>query len=83
MTQDIDGLLERIAAIRPILERNARQTEDDRRVVDENIEALKEAGAFKIMVPKRYGGWQQTFARTSTSRAKSRRDAVRRLGSRR
>ena len=58
MTQDIDGLLERIAAIRPILERNARQTEDDRRVVDENIEALKEAGAFKIMVPKRYGGWQ-------------------------
>jgi 3-hydroxy-9,10-secoandrosta-1,3,5(10)-triene-9,17-dione monooxygenase len=58
MTQTIDGLLERIAAIRPILEKNARQTEDDRRVVDENIDALKEAGAFKIMVPKRYGGWQ-------------------------
>jgi 3-hydroxy-9,10-secoandrosta-1,3,5(10)-triene-9,17-dione monooxygenase len=58
VTQTIDGLLERIAAIRPILEKNARQTEDDRRVVDENIAALQEAGAFKIMVPKRYGGWQ-------------------------
>ncbi len=58
MTQSIDGLLERIAAIRPILEKNADRTEEDRRVVDENIAALKEAGAFKIMVPKRYGGWQ-------------------------
>jgi alkylation response protein AidB-like acyl-CoA dehydrogenase len=58
MTQTIDGLLERIAAIRPILEKNASQTESDRRVVDENIAALKEVGAFKIMVPQRYGGWQ-------------------------
>jgi 3-hydroxy-9,10-secoandrosta-1,3,5(10)-triene-9,17-dione monooxygenase len=58
MTQTIDGLLERIAAIRPILEKNAAQTESDRRVVDENIAALKDAGAFKIMVPNRYGGWQ-------------------------
>ncbi len=58
MTQTIDGLLERIAAIRPILEKNAAQTETDRRVVEENIAALKEAGAFKIMVPQRYGGWQ-------------------------
>jgi 3-hydroxy-9,10-secoandrosta-1,3,5(10)-triene-9,17-dione monooxygenase len=58
MTQTIDGLLERIAAIRPILEKNADQTETDRRVVEENITALKDAGAFKIMVPQRYGGWQ-------------------------
>lgn len=58
MTQTIDGLLERIAATRPILEKNANQTENDRRVVEENIAALKETGAFKIMVPKRYGGWE-------------------------
>jgi 3-hydroxy-9,10-secoandrosta-1,3,5(10)-triene-9,17-dione monooxygenase len=58
MTQTIDGLIERIAAMRPILEKNAAQTETDRRVVEENIAALKDAGAFKIMVPKRYGGWQ-------------------------
>lgn len=58
MTQTIDGLIERIAAIRPILEKNAGETERNRRVVDENIAALKDAGAFKIMVPKRYGGWE-------------------------
>ncbi len=58
MTQTIDELLERIAALRPILEKNADQTEADRRVVEENITLLKEAGAFKIMVPARYGGWQ-------------------------
>ena len=58
MTQTIDGLIERIAAIRPILEKNAGETERNRRVVDENIAALKDAGAFKIMVPTRYGGWQ-------------------------
>jgi 3-hydroxy-9,10-secoandrosta-1,3,5(10)-triene-9,17-dione monooxygenase len=58
MTQTIDGLLERIAALRPILEKNADQTEADRRVVEENITLLKEAGAFKVMVPARYGGWQ-------------------------
>jgi 3-hydroxy-9,10-secoandrosta-1,3,5(10)-triene-9,17-dione monooxygenase len=58
MTQTIDGLLQRIAALRPTLEKNADQTETDRRVVEENITLLKEAGAFKIMVPARYGGWQ-------------------------
>lgn len=58
MTATAEGLLDRIAAIRPILEKNAGQTEADRRVVEENITLLKDAGAFKIMVPKRYGGWQ-------------------------
>jgi 3-hydroxy-9,10-secoandrosta-1,3,5(10)-triene-9,17-dione monooxygenase len=61
MTQTIDGLLERIAALRPTPETNADQTEADRRVVEENITLLKEAGAFKIMVPARYGGWQMSY----------------------
>lgn len=61
MTQTIDGLLERIAAVRPILEKNAAQTEADRRVVEENITALRDAGTFKIMVPKRYGGWEASI----------------------
>ena len=39
MTQTIDGLIERIAALRPTLEKNAAQTESDRRVVEENITA--------------------------------------------
>ena len=61
MTQTVDGLIERIAAVRPILEKNAAQTEADRRVVEENITALRDAGAFKIMVPKRYGGLETSI----------------------
>ena len=58
MTQTADGLIDRIAALRPMLEANADQTETDRRVVEENITALAAAGAFKVTVPKRYGGYE-------------------------
>ena len=60
-TQTADGLIDRIAALRPLLEKNAVQTENDRRVVEENITALRDAGAFKIMVPNRYGGYQTSL----------------------
>ena len=36
--------------------RNAPTGEADRRVADENIEAIRAAGLFKIMVPRRFGG---------------------------
>ena len=49
-------LVERASALRPLLEANASQTEKDRRVVEENINAIREAGLFKIMVPRRFGG---------------------------
>ena len=58
MSDTLDGLIERIAALRPMLEANAGRTEVDRRVVEENITALREAGAFKVTVPKRYGGYE-------------------------
>ncbi|NED81285.1 oxidoreductase, partial [Streptomyces sp. SID11233] len=41
-----------------ILEKNAAQGEEDRRVVEESIEVLTEAGAFKIGQPRRYGGYE-------------------------
>jgi 3-hydroxy-9,10-secoandrosta-1,3,5(10)-triene-9,17-dione monooxygenase len=41
---DTDELLERAAALRPVLERNAAKGEEDRRIADESIEALVEAG---------------------------------------
>lgn len=53
-------LLGRIEEIRPVLERNAGQTEADRRVAEENIDALTAAGAFKVTVPRRFGGFQMT-----------------------
>jgi 3-hydroxy-9,10-secoandrosta-1,3,5(10)-triene-9,17-dione monooxygenase len=58
MAQTADGLLDRIAALRPMFEANATKTEDDRRVVEENITALRDAGAFKVPVPKRFGGYE-------------------------
>jgi 3-hydroxy-9,10-secoandrosta-1,3,5(10)-triene-9,17-dione monooxygenase len=51
-----DVLLGRARALVPLLERNAAATEAGRRVVEENIKAIREAGLFKIMVPRRYGG---------------------------
>ena len=49
-------LVERANALRPLLESNAVQTEKDRRVVEENISAIREAGIFRMMVPRRFGG---------------------------
>ena len=50
------AVVERANALRPLLEANAAETERERRVVEENINAIRDAGLFKIMVPRRYGG---------------------------
>ena len=55
---DTDELLERAAALRPVIERNAAKGEADRRIADESIDALVEAGLFKITVPRRFGGYE-------------------------
>ena len=57
------ALAERAAAIRPILERNAETTDSRRRLADENVQALKDAGLCRLMVPTRFGG-HQTSVRT-------------------
>ena len=41
-----------------MLRKNAAKTEEDRRVVEENIQAIAEAGLFKITVPRRYDGYE-------------------------
>ena len=51
-----EALVERANALRPLLEANAAETESGRRAVEENISAIREAGLFKIMVPRRFGG---------------------------
>lgn len=51
-------LVARAKALHPVLTKNAVQTEKNRRVVEENILALAEAGLFRTMVPKRYNGFQ-------------------------
>jgi alkylation response protein AidB-like acyl-CoA dehydrogenase len=56
-------LVARARAIAPLLAANAVQGEADRRVPEESIKAMVDAGLFKIAVPRRYGGYE-TSART-------------------
>jgi alkylation response protein AidB-like acyl-CoA dehydrogenase len=53
-----EELIQRAVDLQPLLAKNAAQTEADRRVVEENIQAIKDAGLFKITVPKRLGGYE-------------------------
>ncbi|MBV6759983.1 acyl-CoA dehydrogenase family protein [Rhodococcus opacus] len=45
----------------PLLRENAARAEADRRVPEENIAALREAGLFDITKPARFGGAQEDF----------------------
>jgi hypothetical protein len=44
------------AELRPLLARNAGQAERDRRLPQENIDALEAANLFKLMTPRRQLG---------------------------
>ncbi|GAA1845764.1 acyl-CoA dehydrogenase family protein [Pseudonocardia ailaonensis] len=54
-------LVERAAKLVPLLAGNAARTEGDRRVVEENITAIAEAGLLSIMQPARFGGLETDF----------------------
>ena len=51
-------LVARARTLLPLLRKNAAEGEQQRRVLDESIEALEDAGLFKIVTPKRYGGYE-------------------------
>ena len=53
-----DDLIARVRELQPLIEKNAAQGEADRRVVEESITALTDAGVFKVAQPRRYGGHQ-------------------------
>lgn len=55
-------LVARATELLDLLRKNSFQTESDRRVVEENIDALAAAGLFKISVPKRFGGHEADFS---------------------
>ncbi|MEV6898939.1 acyl-CoA dehydrogenase family protein [Amycolatopsis sp. NPDC051372] len=54
-------LVERAGKLVPLLAANAKRTEDDRRVPEENIRAIEEAGLLSIMQPRRFGGLEVDF----------------------
>ncbi len=52
------ALVDRAGALQPRLERNAAQTETDRRLEEENLTAIPAAGLLKIAIPHRFGGFE-------------------------
>jgi 3-hydroxy-9,10-secoandrosta-1,3,5(10)-triene-9,17-dione monooxygenase len=50
------------AELRPLLACNAMLAEHDRRLPAENVEAIKAANLFKVMVPRRWGGYGASLA---------------------
>jgi 3-hydroxy-9,10-secoandrosta-1,3,5(10)-triene-9,17-dione monooxygenase len=57
----LDELVQRAKALQPLLAKNAVEGERNRRSSEENIQAIAQAGLFKLMVPKRYGGREGTI----------------------
>jgi alkylation response protein AidB-like acyl-CoA dehydrogenase len=53
-----EKLVGRAAELVPVLRKNAAWSEENRRLHDESIEALADAGIFKLRTPARYGGYE-------------------------
>jgi len=52
------GLIDRTRELLPLLRENAARTEELRRVADENVAALIDAGVFRMTVARHYGGYE-------------------------
>jgi 3-hydroxy-9,10-secoandrosta-1,3,5(10)-triene-9,17-dione monooxygenase len=57
-TAEVAEVLERINALLPDIEQRAQQAEDLRQIPDETIAALQDAGFFKLLQPKQWGGYE-------------------------
>jgi 3-hydroxy-9,10-secoandrosta-1,3,5(10)-triene-9,17-dione monooxygenase len=69
-----EEFVRRASDLRPLLEENAARTEAERRIPQEIIEALEDAGLFELMVPRRFGGHavsMETVLRVSAELAKA------------
>lgn len=58
VSDEFDALMARLDAITPVLEENAEQGEELRRVSDEAAKELFETGIFKVGIPKQLGGYE-------------------------
>jgi len=64
LTPSAEGLVDRVAALVPMIAARSFEAEAQRRPLDEVIDALKATGVFRSFVPERYGGYEidmQTF----------------------
>ncbi|WP_194822352.1 acyl-CoA dehydrogenase family protein [Micromonospora sp. S-DT3-3-22] len=53
-----DELVRRASELVPLLRKHAGWQEENRRLHDETVEALADAGLFRMRVPRRYGGYE-------------------------
>jgi alkylation response protein AidB-like acyl-CoA dehydrogenase len=60
-TETIDDVKAAIADIAPLIKANAAESEAQRRVSEETIDALKAAGAFRIATPRSHGGLETSL----------------------
>src|ERR1035437_9347591 len=61
---DVPGATELVARVRelqPLIRQHAAQGEQDRRVAEQSIKALLDAGILKIAQPRRYGGYETSL----------------------
>jgi alkylation response protein AidB-like acyl-CoA dehydrogenase len=60
-TPDAAELVARIKDLQPLIREHAAQGEQDRRVTEDVIQALRAAGILKIAQPRRYGGYETSM----------------------
>lgn len=53
-----EQIVDRAAGLAGVLRKNAAWSEENRRLHDDTIEAMADAGLFKLRVPARYGGYE-------------------------
>jgi len=53
-----EQLVQRASELVPLLKKHAAWSEENRRIHEESIEALADAGIFRMRVPARYGGYE-------------------------
>ncbi|MBB2893451.1 acyl-CoA dehydrogenase family protein [Flexivirga oryzae] len=56
-----EELVARIRELQPLIAGHSAEGEQNRRVVEESIAALTDAGVFKVATPKRYGGYESSM----------------------
>jgi alkylation response protein AidB-like acyl-CoA dehydrogenase len=60
-TPSSDELVARVRELHPLLRANAAAGEENRRVAQEIIQALQQAGVLRIAQPRRYGGYETSM----------------------
>lgn len=53
-----EQLVQRASELVPLLKKNAAWSEENRRIHQESIEAMADAGIFRLRAPARYGGYE-------------------------